>query len=65
MRRTGLPSPRTATGGPKPGLASTLDAVPGIGPVKRRRLLSHFGSIEAIKQASIEEIDRYPGHYPG
>ncbi len=40
----------------KAGLASTLDAVPGIGPVKRRRLLSHFGSIEAIKQASIEEI---------
>ena len=40
----------------KAGLASTLDAVPGIGPVKRRRLLSHFGSIEAIKQASLEEL---------
>lgn len=40
----------------KAGLASTLDAVPGIGPVKRRRLLSHFGSIEAIKQASVEEL---------
>jgi excinuclease ABC subunit C len=40
----------------KAGLASTLDAVPGIGPIKRRRLLTHFGSIEAIKQASVEEL---------
>ena len=40
----------------KAGLASTLDAVPGIGPTKRRRLLSHFGSIDAIKQATIEEL---------
>ena len=56
MKRTGLRSPRTATGVVKAGLASTLDAVPGIGPIKRRRLLSHFGSIEAIKQASIEEL---------
>jgi excinuclease ABC subunit C len=40
----------------KQGLASTLDAVPGIGPVKRRRLLSHFGSIEAIKHATVEEL---------
>jgi excinuclease ABC subunit C len=40
----------------KQGLASTLDALPGIGPVKRRRLLAHFGSIEAIKQASAEDL---------
>ena len=40
----------------KQGLASPLDAVPGIGPVKRRRLLTHFGSIEAIKQASVEDL---------
>jgi excinuclease ABC subunit C len=40
----------------KAGLASTLDAIPGIGPTKRRRLLIHFGSIEAIKQASLEEL---------
>jgi excinuclease ABC subunit C len=45
----------------KAGLASTLDAVPGIGPVKRRRLLSHFGSIEAIKQASVEELTAIQG----
>lgn len=40
----------------KQGLASTLDALPGIGPVKRRRLLAYFGSIEAIKQASVEDL---------
>lgn len=40
----------------KAGLASTLDAVPGIGPTKRRRLLTHFGSIEAIKAASLEDL---------
>jgi excinuclease ABC subunit C len=45
----------------KAGLASTLDAVPGIGPVKRRRLLTHFGSIEAIKQASVEELTAVRG----
>jgi excinuclease ABC subunit C len=45
----------------KAGLASTLDAVPGIGPVKRRRLLAHFGSIEAIKQASLEELTAVRG----
>jgi excinuclease ABC subunit C len=45
----------------KAGLASTLDAVPGIGPTKRRRLLSHFGSIEAIKQASLEELTAIQG----
>lgn len=45
----------------KAGLASTLDAVPGIGPTKRRRLLAHFGSIEAIKHASLEELTAIQG----
>ena len=45
----------------KAGLASTLDAVPGIGPVKRRRLLTHFGSIEAIKEASLEDLAAVKG----
>lgn len=45
----------------KVGLASTLDAVPGIGPTKRRRLLAHFGSIEAIKDASVEELTAVQG----
>jgi excinuclease ABC subunit C len=40
----------------KAGLASTLDAIPGIGPAKRKRLLTHFGSLEAIKEASIDDL---------
>jgi excinuclease ABC subunit C len=38
------------------GLASRLDAIRGIGPARRRALLRHFGSIEGIKAASLEEI---------
>jgi excinuclease ABC subunit C len=45
----------------KVGLASRLEAVPGIGPAKRKALLTHFGSIEAIRQASIEELVKVPG----
>ena len=40
----------------KIGLASRLDAVPGIGPARRKALLQKFGSIEAIQQASLEEL---------
>jgi excinuclease ABC subunit C len=38
------------------GIASQLDAVPGIGPRRRRALLAHFGSIEKIRDASLEEL---------
>ncbi|MFN2121228.1 MAG: excinuclease ABC subunit UvrC [Anaerolineales bacterium] len=40
------------------GLASRLDAIRGIGPARRRALLRHFGSIEGIKAASLEELSR-------
>ncbi|WP_322793307.1 excinuclease ABC subunit UvrC [Bellilinea sp.] len=40
----------------KAGLVSRLDAVPGIGPARRKALLKKFGSIEAIQQASLEEL---------
>ena len=45
----------------KAGLASRLDAVPGIGPAKRKALLIKFGSIEAIRDASIEELTAIKG----
>ena len=45
----------------KRGLASQLDEIPGIGPVKRRGLLSHFGSLAAIQNASIEELTQVRG----
>jgi len=37
-------------------LASILEEIPGIGPRRRQALLKHFGSIEAIRQASVEEL---------
>jgi excinuclease ABC subunit C len=40
----------------KLGLASQLDSIPGIGPTRRKALLTHFGSIDKIKEASIEEL---------
>ena len=45
----------------KQGLASRLDAVNGIGPARRKQLLTKFGSIEAIQNASIEELMTVPG----
>ncbi len=46
------------------GLASRLDAVPGIGPARRKALLSHFGSIDRIQSASIDELTAIPGITP-
>ena len=40
----------------KLGLASQLDSIPGIGPTRRKALLKHFGSIDKIKGASMEEL---------
>jgi len=45
----------------KLGLASRLDAVPGIGPARRKLLLAHFGSIDNIKAAALEELTSIPG----
>jgi excinuclease ABC subunit C len=43
------------------GIASQLDQIPGIGPRRRQRLLKTFGSIEAIRQASVDELAAVPG----
>jgi excinuclease ABC subunit C len=40
----------------KLGMASQLDSVPGIGPARRKSLLKHFGSVDKIREASIEEL---------
>ncbi len=42
-------------------LTSQLDGVPGIGPRRRSALLKHFGSVEAIREASVEELAAVPG----
>jgi len=40
----------------KLGLASQLDSIPGIGPARRRQLLKHFGSLDGIRAASVQEL---------
>ncbi|MBL8076478.1 MAG: excinuclease ABC subunit UvrC [Anaerolineales bacterium] len=45
----------------KQGLASQLDSIPGIGPTRRKALLKHFGSMDKIKEASIEELKAVKG----
>jgi excinuclease ABC subunit C len=41
--------------------SSLLDELPGIGPARKRALLAHFGSPEAIVAASSEELAAVPG----
>ncbi|MEA2211064.1 MAG: excinuclease subunit [Solirubrobacteraceae bacterium] len=41
--------------------ASVLDGLPGVGPARKRALLAHFGSPDAILSASREELAAVPG----
>jgi excinuclease ABC subunit C len=45
-------------------LSSKLDGIPGVGPAKRRDLLRYFGSIDALAEASEEELQRVGGVGP-
>ncbi|MGH2944659.1 MAG: helix-hairpin-helix domain-containing protein, partial [Solirubrobacteraceae bacterium] len=40
---------------------SVLDGLPGIGPKRKRALLAHFGSPDAVLGASREELEAVPG----
>ncbi len=48
----------------KQGLASRLELIPGIGPVKRKRLLQRFGDLETIRNASVEDLTEVEGITP-
>ncbi|MGW8651145.1 helix-hairpin-helix domain-containing protein, partial [Nocardia salmonicida] len=41
--------------------ASALDSVPGLGETRRTALVTHFGSVARIKDATVEEITSVPG----
>ncbi|HEV2638577.1 MAG TPA: excinuclease ABC subunit UvrC [Actinocrinis sp.] len=41
--------------------ASALDTVPGLGEVRRRALLTKFGSVYAMQQATVEQLTEVPG----
>ena len=40
---------------------SLLDDVPGLGEVRRRTLIKHFGSLRKLRAATVEEIAMVPG----
>jgi len=42
-------------------ITSELLDIPGVGPLKRTRLLERFGSLAAVKTASVAEIAAVPG----
>jgi excinuclease ABC subunit C len=43
---------------------SALDTMEGVGPVRKKRLLLAFGSVAAIKRASVDEIAAVKGMSP-
>lgn len=45
----------------KKALESELDSIPGIGEKRKTILLKHFGTVAAIREASVEEISSVPG----
>ena len=42
-------------------LESLLDEVPGLGEIRRKSLLTHFGSVTALKAATVDELASVPG----
>lgn len=41
--------------------SSVLDEVPGIGPITRKKLIRHFGSLRGVKEASAAELSEVVG----
>jgi excinuclease ABC subunit C len=45
-------------------LRSELDDIPGVGPIKRRKLLSRFGSLRGVRGASVQDLATSVGSAP-
>jgi excinuclease ABC subunit C len=45
----------------KRSIRSALDEVLGVGPVRKRALLRHFGSLKGIREAQVDELAAVPG----
>ena len=60
-RPTASRSPTTARRRDRAMTSSLLDELPGVGPARKRALLTHFGSPDAVLAASREELQAVPG----
>lgn len=40
---------------------SILEDIPGLGPQRRRKILSHFGGLQEVTGAGVEDLARIPG----
>jgi len=45
----------------KVNFTSILEELPGIGPKKKRALLKHMGSLRAVREATLQELEAVPG----
>lgn len=45
----------------KSSRSSILDQIPGVGPKRKKALLRHFGSVKAIREASVEDLCKVEG----
>jgi excinuclease ABC subunit C len=45
-------------------VASAVNGISGIGPKRKKALLDKFGSVEAIREASVEELSQTKGMTP-
>lgn len=45
-------------------LTSALLQVPGVGPTRRRALLAAFGSVQGVREATVEQVAAVPGFGP-
>ncbi|VAW69449.1 Excinuclease ABC subunit C [hydrothermal vent metagenome] len=40
---------------------SVLETIAGLGPKRRQNLIRHFGGLQGIKQAGVEDLEKVPG----
>ena len=60
MRHIGLQSNIIGSFVRKGQVHSVLDDIPGIGSARRKALMRHFLSLDAIRDASVEELAKIP-----